>query len=208
MDFNEKDKKMATAGAKAVKRRKGLSKTDQHYVDNSKLQDAIMEYKLLVSDAEKRGELKRPKMSEYLGDSIYKIASRLAMKTNFAGYTYRDDMISDAIENCVSYICNYDKSISNNAFAYITQICYFAFLRRIGKEKKQQEIKNAVVRRHGGYNGRSPYPYLDENQQPEESKFTPIEIENEKEDEDLTIAEGFIPTADSKELSKLDAYIG
>ena len=84
-------------------------------------------------------------MTEYIGECIYKIATRLSTRPNFINYTYRDEMICDAIENCIQYINNFDAKKSNNAFAYITQICYYAFLRRIQKEKKQVFIKQKQI---------------------------------------------------------------
>ena len=84
-------------------------------------------------------------MSNYIGECIYKIATRLSTRPNFINYTYRDEMICDGIENCIQYIKNFNVEKSNNAFAYITQICYYAFLRRIQKEKKQVYIKQQVI---------------------------------------------------------------
>ena len=84
-------------------------------------------------------------MSNYIGECIYKIATRLSTRPNFINYTYRDEMICDAIENCIQYIGNFNVEKSNNAFAYITQICYYAFLRRIQKEKKQVFIKQQMT---------------------------------------------------------------
>ena len=84
-------------------------------------------------------------MSDYIGECIYKIATRLSTRPNFINYTYRDEMICDAIENCIQYISNFNREKSNNAFAYITQICYYAFLRRIQKEKKQVFIKQEMT---------------------------------------------------------------
>lgn len=111
------------------------------YVDNKKLYAEMVEYRknLLENNANK---LPRPKISEYIGECIYLIANRLATKPNFAGYTYKDDMIGDGIENCIMYLHNFDPAKSSNPFAYFTQIIYFAFLRRINKEKKQTYIKH------------------------------------------------------------------
>jgi hypothetical protein len=84
-------------------------------------------------------------MTEYIGLCIYKIATRLSTRPNFINYTYRDEMICDAIENCLQYINNFNTEKSSNAFAYVTQICYYAFLRRIQKEKKQVFIKQKSI---------------------------------------------------------------
>jgi hypothetical protein len=105
----------------------------EHYVNNKEFTAAVIEYNQQVKEALDRDEDK-PMMSEYIGECIYKIATRLSTRPNFINYTYRDEMICDAIENCLQYINNFNPEKSNNAFAYITQICYYAFLRRIQKD--------------------------------------------------------------------------
>lgn len=130
-----------------------------HYVDNKKLYQEIKEYrsKVLIYRA---GEGAKPKVPEYIGKCILLIANRLSLKPNFINYSYREEMISDGIENCISYIDNFDPEKSDNPFAYFTQIIYYAFLRRIAKERKQLYIKhktmensmvfNQLVEQHGG----------------------------------------------------------
>ena len=112
-----------------------------HYVDNKQLYAVMVEYKKAVNDSEQSGDMK-PQIPNYVGRCLLQIANRLATKPNFSNYTFKDDMISDGIENCVSYIHNFDPEKSNNPFAYFTQIIYYAFLRRIQKEKKQLYIKH------------------------------------------------------------------
>ena len=85
----------------------------------------------------------------YLGSCFLKIATHLSYKPNFVNYMFRDDMISDGIENCVQYIHNFDPEKSRNPFAYFTQIIHYAFLRRIQKEKKQLDIKTKIIERTG-----------------------------------------------------------
>ena len=80
-------------------------------------------------------------ISEYLGECFMKIAQRLSFRPNFINYAFKDDMISDGIENCIQYIKNFNPEKSSNPFAYFTQIIYYAFIRRIQKEKKQLYIK-------------------------------------------------------------------
>ena len=111
-----------------------------HYVSNKDFTIAVAEYVVLLK-ASKENETEKPRMSEYIGECIYQISTRLSTRPNFINYTYRDEMICDAIENCIQYIGNFNTEKSNNAFAYVTQICYYAFLRRIQKEKKQVYIK-------------------------------------------------------------------
>jgi hypothetical protein len=119
-------------------------KTQAHYVNNKDFTAAVAEYVEQIKTAEAK-EKTPPQMSEYIGECIYKIATRLSTRPNFINYTYRDEMICDAIENCIQYIKNFNVEKSNNAFAYITQICYYAFLRRIQKEKKQVYIKQQAI---------------------------------------------------------------
>jgi hypothetical protein len=112
-----------------------------HYVDNKQLYAVIIQYKTDVEVAEQNNQPK-PQIPNYVGECILLIAQRLATKPNFINYSYREEMISDGIENCISYFDNFDPSKSDNPFAYFTQIIYYAFLRRIQKEKKQVYIKH------------------------------------------------------------------
>lgn len=115
-----------------------------HYVNNADFLKAISEYKQQVNEAKEKG-LPKPIVSNYIGECILKIANHLSYKPNFINYSYRDDMILDGIENCIQYIDNFDPTKSNNPFAYFTQIIYYAFLRRIAKEKKQSYIKGKLI---------------------------------------------------------------
>lgn len=115
-----------------------------HYVDNKNLFAVIVEYKAAVEEAKVAGKPK-PMIPNYVGECILLIAKRLSTKPNFVNYSYRDEMISDGIENCISYFDNFDPAKSDNPFAYFTQIIYFAFLRRIQKEKKQTYIKHKTA---------------------------------------------------------------
>lgn len=115
-----------------------------HYVNNADFLAAIKEYKQKVKDAEESGSPK-PQVSNYIGECILKIATHLSYKPNFINYSYKDDMILDGIENCIQYIDNFDPNKSSNPFAYFTQIIYYAFLRRISKEKKQTYIKTKII---------------------------------------------------------------
>ena len=117
-----------------------------HYVDNKKFLAAIVERKVLLKEAEEEDDPK-PQISNYLGECILKIANDLSYRPNFINYTYKEEMISDGIENCLQYIDNFDPEKSKNPFAYFTQIIYYAFIRRIAKEKKQQKIKDRILKR-------------------------------------------------------------
>ena len=115
-----------------------------HYVDNKTLYKVMIEFKDAVRDAEAVDD-PPPKVPDYVGACLLKIANRLSTKPNFINYTFREEMVSDGIENCINYINNFDPNKSNNPFAYFTQIIYYAFLRRIQKEKKQLYIKHKAI---------------------------------------------------------------
>ena len=123
-------------------------KKSEHYVNNKQLLEALIVYREKVAHA-KENDLPKPRITNYLGECFLKIATHLSYKPNFVNYMFREDMIGDGIENCVQYIHNFDPAKSNNPFAYFTQIIYYAFLRRIQKEKKQLEIKTKIIERTG-----------------------------------------------------------
>ena len=111
-----------------------------HYVDNALFLEEMIEYKRQYFISKNNNE-ELPIISEYLGSVFLKIAQRLSFRPNFINYAFKDDMISDGIENCLHYIHNFNPEKSSNPFAYFTQIIYYAFIRRIQKEKKQLYIK-------------------------------------------------------------------
>ena len=123
-------------------------KKSEHYVNNKQLLEALIVYRAKVAAAAEEGKPK-PRITNYLGSCFLKIATHLSYKPNFVNYMFRDDMISDGIENCVQYIHNFDPEKSRNPFAYFTQIIHYAFLRRIQKEKKQLDIKNKIIEKTG-----------------------------------------------------------
>jgi hypothetical protein len=115
-----------------------------HYVNNAEMLEAIKQYKADLKEARDSGT-EEPRIPEYLGECILKIATRLSHKYNFINYSYRDDMILDGIENCMQCMNSFDPTKSSNPFSYFTQVIYFAFLRRIAKEKKQSYIKGRLI---------------------------------------------------------------
>ena len=123
-------------------------KRSVHYVNNKEFLAALIAYREMVQLAEQRGDPK-PRITNYLGECFLKIATHLSFKPNFVNYIFKDDMISDGIENCVQYIHNFDPEKSQNPFAYFTQIIHYAFLRRIQKEKQQLEIKYKILEKTG-----------------------------------------------------------
>ena len=126
------------------KKRVRIPAKKEHYVNNKEFLQAMIEYKEKCKKAEARGR-KNPPVTNYIGECFLKIANHLSYRPNFINYTFRDDMISDGIENCLQYLDNFNPKTSNNPFAYFTQIIYYAFIRRIQKEKKQSNIKYRMI---------------------------------------------------------------
>ena len=125
-------------------REKRQTKASVHYVNNKEFTAAIIAHNESCKVAEANNE-EKPRITEYIGECIYKIATRLSTKPNFINYSYRDEMISDGIQNCLQYAHNFDPEKSKNPFAYFTQIIYYAFIRRIAVEKKQVHVKNMMI---------------------------------------------------------------
>ena len=123
-------------------------KKKEHYVNNKDFLEAMIVYRTKVISAREKDEPK-PKVPEYIGSCFLKIATHLSYRPNFVNYMFKDDMICDGIENCLQYIDNFDPEKSRNPFAYFTQITYFAFLRRIQREKKQLDIKTRILEKSG-----------------------------------------------------------
>lgn len=120
------------------------SKADNHYVDNSELYLHMVKYCEERDKAKELG-LPKPKLDDYIGECIMKIATHLSFRPNFIGYSYRYDMIGDAIENCLTYIDSFDPKRSKNIFSYLTQICWCAFIRRLKIEKKNSCVIGKVM---------------------------------------------------------------
>ena len=112
-------------------------KKSEHYVNNKQLLEALIVYREKVAHA-KENDLPKPRITNYLGECFLKIATHLSYKPNFVNYMFRDDMISDGIENCVQYIHNFDPEKSRNPFAYFTQIIHYAL-----------DIKTKIIERSG-----------------------------------------------------------
>ena len=123
-------------------------KRSEHYVNNKEFLAALIAYREERELAEAKG-LPRPVIPRYIGECFLKIATHLSFKPNFVNYMFKDDMVSDGIENCVQYIHNFNPEKSQNPFAYFTQIIHYAFLRRIQREKRQLEIKNKILEKSG-----------------------------------------------------------
>ena len=131
------------AGTMARRRTKS-----EHYVNNKEFLAALIKYREDREIAQLQDK-PRPVIPRYIGECFLKIANHLSFKPNFVNYMFKEDMISDGIENCVQYIHNFDPEKSKNPFAYFTQIIHYAFLRRIQREKRQLEIKNKILEKSG-----------------------------------------------------------
>ena len=131
-----------------------MARKKQHYVDNEKFLEVMTGYRNAYLDGKENGEEQKPMIPDYAGECFLKIAERLSHRPNFINYAFREEMVSDGIENCVMYASNFNPEKSSNPFAYFTQITYYAFLRRIEKEKKQLYIK---------YKTMDEYSTLEEN---------------------------------------------
>ena len=125
-------------------------KKTEHYVNNKEFLAALIRYQEDIEIARLQDKPK-PVIPRYIGECFLKIANHLSFKPNFVNYMFKEDMISDGIENCVQYIHNFNPEKSRNPFAYFTQIIHYAFLRRIQREKRQLEIKNKIIEK-SGYN--------------------------------------------------------
>ena len=125
-----------------------MATKQKHYINNADFLKALVDYKEECKQAKKEKKPK-PAIPNYIGECFMKIAEGLSHKPNFINYTYRDEMMSDGIENCLMYFDNFDPNKSKNPFAYFTQIIYYAFLRRIQKEKKQLYVKYKATEQMG-----------------------------------------------------------
>ena len=129
-------------------------KDKPHYVNNAQFSQAVVDYVTVLDEARAKGVEDLPKVPDYIAQCFLKICEGLSHKSNFVRYTYREEMVMDAVENCLKAIENYNLEAATrtgkpNAFAYFTQISWFAFLRRIEKEKKQQDIKMKYINQSG-----------------------------------------------------------
>ena len=119
------------------KKYKKKNASDADYVSNQDLLDALIIHKTKTQEADNLGR-KKPKLPDYIGECILKIATRLSFRPNFANYHYREEMVSDAVLNCITYVDNFDPTKSSSPFGYLTQICWFSFVRIINKEKREK----------------------------------------------------------------------
>jgi len=154
-----------------------------HYVNNKEFLQAMIEWNDRCKIAKEEGN-SQPPITNYIGECFLKIANHLSYRPNFINYTYREEMISDGIENCLQYVHNFNPEKSDNPFAYFTQIIYYAFLRRIQKEKKQAHVKNKIIenmnvdmfltQEESGEFTNNPYTdYLQKNYLPDEDVYKP-----------------------------------
>ena len=123
-------------------------KRKNNFIDNKEFYAAMKDYIAEIELAKERGEPK-PRIPRYIGKCFLDIAEHLSTRPNFSNYMYRQDMVMDAVENCVVCCNRFDPTKSSNPFSYFTQVCWYAFIRRIGKEKKQIEICDKIISKSG-----------------------------------------------------------
>lgn len=164
-----------------------------HYINNKEFLKALIEYQADIVQCESDGKVK-PYVTDYIAMCFLQIAQRLSYRPNFINYTYKDDMISDGLENCLAYMHNFNPEKSTNPFAYFTQIIYYAFLRRIQKEKKQQYVKYKY------FDNKAGFEQMDELQEHDKQSFDFI---NERGSVDFHIhIKEFIDDMERKEDEK------
>lgn len=125
-----------------------MTKKKTHYINNEDFLKALTQYHQDCEEAKKKKQ-NDPQIPNYIGQCFLKIAEHLSRKPNFVSYSFREEMVGDGIENCLMYFRNFDPARGKNPFAYFTQIIYFAFLRRIAKEKKQLYVKYKATQQFG-----------------------------------------------------------
>ena len=123
-------------------------KRRNNFIDNKEFYAAMTAYIKEIEAAKEQG-LPKPRIPRYIGKCFLDIAEHLSTRPNFSNYMYRQDMVMDAVENCVIYCNRFDPAKSSNPFSYFTQVCWYAFIRRIGKEKKQIEICDKLISKSG-----------------------------------------------------------
>jgi DNA-directed RNA polymerase specialized sigma24 family protein len=126
--------------------RKNFKHKDKHYVNNEKLLQSLIVYKKNVKDWKAKGKINaKPPVDDYIGTCLLNIAKRFSYMPKFCNWPFVEEMVADSVENCLRYIDNFDPEKSTNPFSYFTQIIYYAFLRRIQKETKQQYIQYKMI---------------------------------------------------------------
>lgn len=166
----------------------------KHYVDNKQLYQVLVEYKLKRLEAKQQNK-PEPPIPNYVGHCLLQIANRLSYKPNFANYMFREEMIGDGIENCINYLNNFDPDKSKNPFAYFTQIIYYAFLRRIDREKRQLYVKHKALENSMIMNE------LAESGEDTEATIT-VNIDTDYMNDFVTTFEGKVEERKQKRISK------
>jgi hypothetical protein len=139
-----------------------MTKKTTHYINNDDFLKALIEYKTLCEECKSLNK-PEPAIPNYIGECFLKIADNLSRLHKFVSYSFKDEMISDGVENCLMYFRNFDPNKSKNPFAYFTQIIYYAFIRRITKEKKQMYIKYKATEQFGIFDEQEMFEDSDGN---------------------------------------------
>ncbi len=183
-----------------------------HYVDNNVLYEHMVKYCDARDKALAEGK-EKPPIDNYIGECIMKIATHLSFRPNFLGYSYRQDMIGDAIDNCLTYIDSFDPKKSKNAFSYITQICWCAFIRRLKLEKRNSIIKGKYMMSHSVLNNMTFDDDEERNVYDNNVVHTYMEMAQEEEDKQKAIkaekkAEKLAKKEAERKKTALEEYFG
>ena len=121
-----------------------MARAPKHYVNNKQLYETYVEF-FKKCEENKAAGLDRPPIPKYAVEAIMLISQNVAKRGNFSSYPFLDEMIEDAIENCIRYFDRFDINYkTKNPFAYLTQIITFAFIRKIKKEKEYLFLKKKI----------------------------------------------------------------
>lgn len=178
-----------------------MSKTKKpknNYIDNNKMYEDLVVYKQKYREAKKNGT-ELPRLSNYLGECLMMIAERLSTRPQFVSYIFREEMIADAIENSIVYVHNFDEKKYNNPFGYFTQIIWYAFLRRIYKEKRQLYIKHKISENNMLFDGNFDDNISADDIDLDSKLFNDMFVDNDKMNE---IVKGFEATLTKKKAKR------
>lgn len=119
----------------------------RNYINNKKLYEHMVVWHQAMKEAAEKGE-PRPQVPDYVARAIMLIAENLSTKFSYARYSYRDEMVADAILNAVRYVHNFNPEKSKYPFAYISRMVNRTFYQRIDLEQRQQYAMLANSQRY------------------------------------------------------------
>lgn len=126
---------MSTA-PKKIKREKSTS-TKGHYVTNAEMLQEVIRAKKLG------------KVTDELAKMFILITERYSKKSNFSGYSFREDMVSVALINLCANGLKFDPERSSNPFSFYTTVIHNSFLQYMADEKKHRNIRDSMMVENG-----------------------------------------------------------